>query len=272
MLYCLVKTKIQSYLLIALLLVLTVHQGIAQPPGYRAAVNKAINDANMHWQMNQMFHNMQYLQRSEVLTNRKYDYTVLLRDSTELAVRSRIHTDTVAKVSYLTFEDKSQSRTAAARQRKILPSETLYVSRMDRSTGAYVLGTPTDSCWLFRVEGGKISIYSLLSEVDITDDYITAIQLGEGPIEPMSEGRLREMIKGNERALMFLERKNYLRAIRKFNKEQLKGRTGAPVVNKRQSLLPTSVHKTPAPYLIAIGMIDTAECSFAGARYCKRKW
>jgi hypothetical protein len=212
------KTKSRTYLLIVILLLLGVNRSYAQPPGYRAAVNKAVANANMQWQMNQMFHNMRYMHRSEVLANYRYEYTVQFKDSTRLTFRSRIHSDTIAKVSYLSFEDKTKPREAADRQRRILPSETIYVSRLDRS-GVFIQGFPTDSCWLFRIESGKINIYSFLSEVSINTDYITAIQLGEGPVEPLSEARLREMLQGDEKALKFLEKKNYYRAIREFNKE-----------------------------------------------------
>lgn len=198
-------------------LLLSVHHSYAQPPQYRAAVNKAVGDAHMRFMNQMMWNRMNYMYRSEVLTNNKYEYTVVLKDSSKLTFRSRIHSDTVAKVSYLFFEDRSKPKDLASRKRKVLPTETLSVSRLDRNTGAYVQGFPTDSCWLFRVHTGKVSIYSFLSELDITDDHITAIQWGDGPVEPFSTERLREMIKGDEKALRLLEKKNYYRAIERFN-------------------------------------------------------
>lgn len=210
------NTKNYCYLLIALFL--SIH-AMAQPPQYRAAVNKAVSDANMRFMNQMMWNHRNYMYRSEVLTNNKYEYTVVLKDSSALTFRSRIHSDTVARVSYLSFEDRSKPKDLASRKRKVLPTETLYVSRLDHYTGTYLQGFPTDSCWLFRVHTGKVSIYSFLSELELTDDHITAIQWEDGPVEPFSAERLREMIKGDEKALRLLEKKNYLRAIQKFNRE-----------------------------------------------------
>lgn len=216
------NVKSQSQLLIvSFALLLSVLHLQAQPPGYRAAVDRAMSKVNMQQQMNHqmwMLSNRNYY-KSETLSNPKYEFTVLLKDSTEQTVRSRIYTDTVAHTSYLVLENKALPKDAPNRQKKIFPSETLCVSRTDRSKGTFVQGFPTDSCWLFKVESGKISIYSFLSETLITTDYISALQVGDGPIEPLSEARLREILKGDEKALKALEKKNYYKAIQKFNGE-----------------------------------------------------
>lgn len=188
----------------------------AQPPGYQAAVNRAVSNAQFHHFMHSM--NNAHMYRTQYLVNNKYEFTVRLKDSSERLIRSRIHTDTVAKVNYLEFDNKAVPKTDPARKERILPTQTLSIRRYDRTTGTFVEGVATDSCWLFEVQTGRISIYSPLSERSITSDYITAFRLADGPIEPISEARLRDIMAGDEKALRALEKKDYYKAIRKYNK------------------------------------------------------
>lgn len=210
------KTTKRLCFTFALLLLLTASFCLqAQPPGYQAAVNRAVSNAQFHHFMHSM--NNAHMYRTQYLVNNKYEFTVRLKDSSERLVRSRIHSDTVAKVNYLEYDNKALSKTDPARKERILPTATLSIRRYDRYSGTFVEGMATDSCWLFKIEGGRIAIYSPLSELSITSDYISAIQLGSGPIEPLTEARLREMIAGNEKALRALDKKDYYKAIRKFN-------------------------------------------------------
>ncbi|MFL5772835.1 MAG: hypothetical protein ACJ75F_06745 [Flavisolibacter sp.] len=41
--------------------------------------------------------------------------------------------------------------------------------------------------------------------------------MGDGPIEPLNEDRLRDLMKNDKKALKFLDRKNYYDAIARYN-------------------------------------------------------
>jgi hypothetical protein len=193
----------------------------AQPAGWQSQVNRVQSRQFQQMQLQRTLNRpYSYNYMSDYLVNVKYEYAVVLRDSSQVKVKSKIYSDTVNHVNYLVYEDRSVSKSDSDRKKKILPSETLSIMRFDRLTGGDVTGLPTDSCWLFKVVKGKINIYSFLSETDIDSDYITAIQVGEGPIEPLKEDQLRELMKDNKRAMKFLEKKNYYTAILKYNESQ----------------------------------------------------
>jgi hypothetical protein len=190
----------------------------AQPAGWQSQVNRVQSRQYQQMQLQRTLNRpYSYNYMSDYLINVKYDYVVLLRDSSELKVRSKIYSDTVKHVNYLVFEDKSVSKSDSGRKRNILPAETLSIVRFDRNSGADITGIPTDSCWLFHVVKGKINIYSFLSEKEINSDYITAIQIGDGPIQALNEDQLRELMKDNKKAMKFLDKKNYYTAIMRYN-------------------------------------------------------
>ena len=186
------------------------------PPGYNTVIR------NHSMQHQQMMHNqfmnftMRHVYGSQYLANPACDFILLLKDSTQLKVRSKVHSDTTLKKNYLVFVNKDTRRSDSNRKRMIFPEETLKITRVDLSPG--VMGTPTDSCWLFKVVTGKINAYSFLPEnYALTSDHLTAMQVGDGPIEPITTERLRALMAGDEKALKALYKKDVYKAITKFN-------------------------------------------------------
>ncbi|MFL5772836.1 MAG: hypothetical protein ACJ75F_06750, partial [Flavisolibacter sp.] len=142
----------------------------AQPAGWQSTVNRIEVRQQQQAMLRRLNTPYGYNYKSDYLVNIKYEFVVLLRDSNQVKLKSKIYSDTVRHLNYVVFEDKSISKSDSNRKRNILPSETLSISRADRMTGANIIGFPTDSCWLFKVVSGKINIYSFLSETSITSD------------------------------------------------------------------------------------------------------
>jgi hypothetical protein len=193
----------------------------AQPAGWQSQVNRV---QSRQFQQMQLQRTMQmrygYNYKSDYLVNPKYEYFVVLKDSSQLKVKSKIWSDTVKHVNYVVYENKSVSKSDSDRKRNILPSETISIMRFDRTTGSDITGIASDSCWLFKVVKGKINIYSFLSETEIDSEYITAIQVGDGPIEALNEDQLRTLMQDNKKALKFLDKKNYYNAILRYNESE----------------------------------------------------
>jgi hypothetical protein len=55
--------------------------------------------------------------------------------------------------------------------------------------GRKFAGIATDSCWLFQCSSGKINGYSRLAEQN--DDYIVAVQAGDGSIVALNKDNLK---------------------------------------------------------------------------------
>ena len=73
---------------------------------------------------------------------------------------------------------------------------------------------------MFKVIPGAISVYSYLSEQEgqtFDPSTIAGIQLKEGPIVKLTEENLKQMVGDDLDALENIQRKNYLRAIKKYN-------------------------------------------------------
>lgn len=82
-------------------------------------------------------------------------------------------------------------------------------------------GVAKDSCWMFKAISGAISAYSLLSEKDelyFDPSTIVGIQLNDGEIVKFNETNLKAMVGNDIDALENIQRKNYLKAISKYNR------------------------------------------------------
>jgi hypothetical protein len=189
------------------------------PPQYQAGYNQMMK--------NQAFQNAQFWNRSNMhmfraryLVNPKYEYIVTLKDSGDLYVKSKIHvgTDSSDNRAFLIFVDKNLPRSDSNRTRKIYCNETVRILRLDSRTGDPIRGIATDSCWLFKVVTGKISAYSSLSEVEnISSEYLAAIKVENGPIEPLNPDKLGPVLINNAKAYNAFVKKNYLLAIKIYN-------------------------------------------------------
>jgi hypothetical protein len=160
--------------------------------------------------------------------NYKYTFNVILKDSSTQAVNSIIYTDTVLHKNYLLFVDKKFPKSDSAhRFQKIYPDQTVNISRVDLYSDLknVVIGKPNDSCWMFKVISGPVSVYSFLSEQDgyFSDpSSFIGLQLNNGPIFNFSEENLKTMIGQDTEALENIEKKDFLKAIKKYNQHASK--------------------------------------------------
>lgn len=111
----------------------------------------------------------------------------------------------------------------SARFMKIYPSQTRSIAHITLETGAEYPGRPTDSCWLFKIIEGKMSAYTSLGEsendlVDGVDYYLQYIQVEDGPLIPIQDPKALELFGDNEKASAFFAKKEFARAIKKYNK------------------------------------------------------
>lgn len=178
--------------------------------------------------VNPFFNNPHYLwynTRPEkgALTDKfpKHYYKVYQMGGTDTLVYGRIQVDSPSH--YLLLENKAVKKKDPARFMKIYPSQTRSIAHVNLETGAEYPGRPTDSCWLFKVIEGKISAYTSLGEyeddlADGVDYYLQYIQAGDGPLIPIQDPKALELFGDNEKARAFFAKKEFEKAIKKYNK------------------------------------------------------
>jgi hypothetical protein len=153
----------------------------------------------------------------------RHKFKIVFKDGTDTIVTTKMHADTPAY--YLPLENKSVRKKDSARYRKLYPSETQYIVRMgsdslnsDRYVVTESRGMASDSCWLFKAIDGKISAYTALAEDDVDDGFLLYIQKDNGPLVPLNEQNMEDMVSTNEKATRQAKKKNYTKAIKTYNK------------------------------------------------------
>jgi len=137
----------------------------------------------------------------------KHVFTIVLRNDSVITKKAKIVTED--SVHILSWNEKGEKKSIA-------PAETKEIYRMEN--GKKITGSPTDSCWLFPVESGAISTFSILSETD--DPIISHIQKGSGGvILPLTKENLIPMLSDNEKAIKLVEKRKLLKAIDMYNKK-----------------------------------------------------
>lgn len=213
-------------LLVVLVAVLISNASFAQrsvPMVYRADYNRmmsnnAMNIANMNMRM-MMNMNMNHFYG--YMNNQKYKFKVLMKDSTTKEVKSKIYMDTTLHKSYLTYEDKTITD-KKLREKRIYSNQTICITRNDYNED--VTGMANDSCWLFKVVSGKINAYSPLSErYDISSIYLKAYQFENGPVMKLDSASLAPIIAKSPKALKAFQKKDYYKAIDKYNSDKTVG-------------------------------------------------
>jgi hypothetical protein len=169
-----------------------------------------------------VFHPMQFNGYYGTVSIR-HKFKIVFMDGTDTIVYSTIHADTPSY--YLLLENKSVKKKDSARFRKIYPSQTKNIVRLDKysvSRDKYEdfesNGITTDSCWLFKAIDGKISAYTPLAEDDVDDGFLRYIQKDGGPLVEINSENLQQMVDKNEKASRLAERKKYTKSINTFNK------------------------------------------------------
>jgi len=167
--------------------------------------------------------------------NLKYNFIVTMADSSKKEVSSKIYSDTATHKTYLLFVDKSYPKSDPNRNKKIYPPQTLSIARNVAGPGPgfiradyvpppprFFNGIAKDSCWMFKVISGSINAYSCLSEEGDAQTFdpstIVGIQLNNGPIEKFNEENLKNMVGQDIDALENIQKKNYYKAIKKYNR------------------------------------------------------
>lgn len=156
-------------------------------------------------------------------SNNKYAYTITMKDGSKKTVYSKMYTDDDGDMprAYLLSVNKELDRSDSNRSRKIYASQTKQVIRFDELTNERLEGIPTDSCWLFPIFTGRLTIYSAFAEKDDIENptRFKALQVAGGPVEPYSEERAAEVMKNNEKAIKALKRKNFKGAFYTYNND-----------------------------------------------------
>lgn len=138
--------------------------------------------------------------------SKKYNFSVVMQNDSSFSVKTRI--EITGKKHILRVKGNKQVV-------EITPALTKEISRTPKDGSAKMVGIPSDSCWLFPGVQGKISGYSFLAEAN--SPYLVAIRKYDGPIVKLTEDALRDMLEGNEKALKYVEKKNFKKAIDTFN-------------------------------------------------------
>ncbi|PWK78753.1 hypothetical protein LX99_01205 [Mucilaginibacter oryzae] len=194
------------------------------------AVNRMFANQNMQFNMQmQMNRSMMWGHWGKAeIYNPKHTFTVTMLDGTTKEVSSKIYADTTAHKSYLLFVDKTLAKKDSNRNQKIYPQQTKAISRVlspyeyAEAPSNNFKGIAKDSCWMFKVVKGKISAYSLLSEEDDNMDFnpstLVGLQLDKGDIVKFNEDNLKVMVGNDTDALEKIRKKDYLKAIKIYNR------------------------------------------------------
>ena len=139
----------------------------------------------------------------------KYRFTVILVEDSTFTAKTRI--DFTSDTHSLTIKGPRKQK------QKIYPFYTKAIFRVDEN-GRKIFGIPTDSCWLFKCQPGKINAYSFLAERGML--YVIAIQEGEkGPIVPLTKDNLLPMVGTDPKILKLIEKGKLVKAVAAFNEE-----------------------------------------------------
>lgn len=137
----------------------------------------------------------------------KYEFNVVLKNGEQKVVKSKINLQD--SVHSLTYKENGEKK-------KPLPTETTEIYRFTQG-GKKIAGIATDSCWLFKVVEGKINGYSFLSAE--SSEYLSAFQLEEGEILPLTKDNLMPVVGDDPRRVKWVEKGNFAKAILDFNEE-----------------------------------------------------
>jgi hypothetical protein len=214
--------KTLSRLLFAFYLCFSLNSLSAQPPQFQQQLKNITFNNEMRMQ-NQMM--MQMMNMRGATGTGYFNFVVMLRDSSKLKVRSAMFIDSITKKRFIVMIDKKYAKSDTNRYKKIFPSQTLYLKRdVNKEDGSnvdlYYRGKPNDTCWMFKVITGSITAYSYLSDQDFMSfetSSLIGIQLNDGPIVRYSEDNLKQMITSDNAAMEYFQKKQYIKAIRKFN-------------------------------------------------------
>jgi hypothetical protein len=148
-------------------------------------------------------------------SNYKVKYFVMKKDSSGTNVSSKIYVNEDGRF-YLSTENKEYSDES----HRIYADETVKINYDDQRFQKKFEGIAVGNAWLFKVVEGKINLYSCYPPPDyVSNECLSAFQVGDGEIEPLEADKLKLALQNNPDALKALEKNDYLKAVKKFNKE-----------------------------------------------------
>jgi hypothetical protein len=137
----------------------------------------------------------------------RYVYTVFLHDGAKLEVNSNIFKDLEGGKHFLYHTDEKGLR-------KIVPSESTRITRVDSETMETVEGKPFGDVWLFKVIQGKMNAFTTFLDGKMN---ITHIQTGDGSLLEVPSPAAEAAIKTHEAAYSAYLSKDYLTAVKLYN-------------------------------------------------------
>jgi hypothetical protein len=205
------------YIVVALFAFTTLE---AQPPGFKIPDTHPYylppppplpwpwpNDGPNPW-------HLQKRQKTEV--DRTHSFVINLKDSTQLLVEGMIMYD--SNGYYFTWTDKTMKRSDSGRTKRINPSQTFSLVRWDSTTSAQFEGVAVGSAWLFTAVAGKLTVYTTATEDDLPDESLLYIRKDNGPIQNLNEDLLKQLLRGNIKAVQLLNKGKIKKAIEQYNK------------------------------------------------------
>lgn len=159
------------------------------------------------------------------MMNRKVTLTVFMKDSSKLMLPStNFKLDTALRKLFLVYTNKDKSRSDSTRRTRIYPDETVKVTRLIGGM-KLVTGYPIDNCWLFAEVKGKITLYTMFT--DIPDDkmeaqFVRGYSFDNGPVLPWNANEMRKIMAADRDAAELYASGDYLKAVKIFNRHARK--------------------------------------------------
>jgi hypothetical protein len=226
----------RSLVLFTALLLIGAKTSLAQYGSYTPAMNAMFSQQFMMSMQNMQMRNMMAFNGMGEY-NKKYDFTVNMKDGTTQEVSSKILIDTSTHKSYLLLVDKKLSKSDPNRNKKIYVDQTTSISRNtwfkntvrpdDEKPSKLMTGIAKDTCWMFKVVSGPINAYSILSEeagFTFSEYSLVGIQFNDGPIVKLNEENLTAMVGNDVDLIKKIKKKDFYKAIKNYNKQALKSK------------------------------------------------
>ncbi|MEJ8844397.1 hypothetical protein WG954_18530 [Lacibacter sp. H375] len=202
------------YSIFAALIFFSLNVCAQVPAQYRADVNKVLSQNQTNFMQNQMRMN------SSMYKNQSTDFnlTVELKDGRRHNFNSFFYYDTILRKAYVEKVDRKLSKKDSNRVQKIYVDETARVTAFENA-GLKVpaMGIVTDSCWLFPVVRGTITLYAFSPQMSDPNLKIFGMQMNFGSIQPFNEQKIELLVANNPKALKEFKKKRFMRAVEIYN-------------------------------------------------------
>ncbi len=203
---------IKPVLIVFAALLLTVSMTYAQPYGYTNAAQSGIlrTSSRTFFMNNLMNNNIIYLNKKST-ANKLYFEVALKNSGRNLSFMSKIFMDSIKHKTYIEYTDISLRDNDPKRFQKIYPSDLKKISIWSDNVYTFEPQLTTDSCWMFRMIKGEITVYT---------NYLApvALQKHEDAIQQFNKDALFAIIKDDKQAMELYDKREYIRAIEKYNR------------------------------------------------------